>query len=237
MAMFSRTHPVEVQPLLVPILRDERDAALERRPRRAGAHLAAADEHTAAVRAAHAEDRLEQLRPARADQAGEPDHLAGVHRERDGLGRTGCDERLDLEHRLAEGDLALVVVVGQLAADHRRAEHLLRQPVARQLADVPAVAQDDRAVGELDDLGQPVRDQDRRGAVVAQPAQQPEESLDVAPRRGGSSTRRGSGSAGRWRAPCRPRRARGRPAFSERERRRGIDVDLDRSRSGRARSL
>ena len=185
---------------------------LERRPRRAGAHLAAADEHAAAVRAAHAEDRLEQLRPARAHEAGEPDHLAGVHLNETGSPVPGATSDSSPRAPARRGRPG---ACGSSRRARGRPSSTLSfssvSSVARQPADVPAVAQDDRPVGELDDLGQPVRDQDRRGAVVAQPAQQPEESLDVALAEPARRLVEDQDARVASRAPCPPRRARGRP--------------------------
>ena len=51
-------------------------------------------------------------------------------------------------------------------------------PVSRRIVDQPSVAQHDDAVGELDDLVQPVRNVDDGGAIGAQAA----DHLEQAPR-------------------------------------------------------
>ena len=58
----------------------------------------AADRDVPGGRAARAVDGLEDLGAAGADQPGEPDDLAGAHRERDVLEDAAKAEPLDLEH-------------------------------------------------------------------------------------------------------------------------------------------
>ncbi len=152
----------------MPLLGDERDPKLERPSRRRVRHLPARHENAAAARPPHAEDRLEQLCPSGSDEAGESDDLAGANLEGDALARPGDEQVIDLEERLPRLDLTLVVVARELAADHGRRETLLGQLLARNLADVASVAQDDRAVRKLDRLGQSVRDEDDRRAAVAE---------------------------------------------------------------------
>ena len=72
-----------------------------------------------AGRASEADDRLRDLCAAGADQPGEPDDLALVHRERDVLElRPACDKCLHLERRPCRSVRACALVGGKVAPDH-----------------------------------------------------------------------------------------------------------------------
>jgi hypothetical protein len=69
--------------------------------------------------------------------------------------------------------------VSELPPDHHPAQLLLVQLVAGEVANTPAVAEHDGAVGQVDDLAEAVRDQDGRDAAVAQASDEGEQPLDV----------------------------------------------------------
>ena len=141
---------LQMQPLGLAVLGHERDAEPPRVPRRAHLDRHALDpDGTAAPSRAGAEQRLEDLRAARAQQAGDPQHLAGADLEADAVEHpvpAAADGHLQrepahLEHRLAAARSAGAGAGDGLAPDHRR-DH----PVAVHLGDrrghhVPAVAQ------------------------------------------------------------------------------------------------
>ena len=133
--------------------------------------------------------------------------------------------------------LALVVVALELAPDHHRRELLLRQPLARDAPDGAPVAEHDRPVGELEDLGEPMGDEDdgraaaradhagrRRGGRLVGLAERPVDSSRI----------RTLGSA----ASALPTSTSSRsPARRESKRAPGSTWTSISSRSGRARSL
>ncbi len=168
------------QALPLSIRRDEGDAVPHGLLR-----LAVADGTTGdldgALRLAQAEDRLHQLAAPGADEPGEPDDLARGDVEVDRVERARKRKAANLERELGRRALTLPLVHDIL---ERVADHQLDQtgPVElgqRPLADRVAVAQDGGAVAELEDLAQPVRDEDHGHALLAQPADDPEERLDL----------------------------------------------------------
>ena len=122
----------------------------------------------AASAAVIADDRLGELGAAGAHQAGDADDLALAHRQAD-VADVGGRQAIHLKQRLAGAPAVAREQVGDVAADHQLGDGLLAGAGGRQIVDQPAVAQHDDAVGKLDDLVQPVRDVDDRGAVGAQP--------------------------------------------------------------------
>jgi len=122
----------------------------------------------ARVRAVRAEDGPGDLGPARTRDAGQGHDLARV----DGQvhvaeAAVGPRQAPHLKDRLAPFDVLLVEHFGQLAADHEVDDALDACLGHRHAACEPAVAKDDDAVGDLEDLLQPVRDVDDRHALVA----------------------------------------------------------------------
>ena len=139
------------------------------------------------ARSAPNSSRASSVRPD-PSKPGEADHLPGVH----GRGRPERSPRCGRRRRRpgrgvsARSTSSLPasrsrsVQDGQLVADHL-GHHL--QPRQRRdlvLADQPAVAQDRRAVGDLVDLLEEVRDEQHRHPGVAQVADHPEQLAHLA---------------------------------------------------------
>ena len=122
----------------------------------------------------HADDRLGELGAAGAHQAADADHLAATNGETDIMDLLG-GERLD--DRALAGSPRALEQVAEVAADHQADDAFLVGVGGRSDIDQLAVAQHRDAVGELDDLVQPVGDVDHRHAIGAQPADNREQAL------------------------------------------------------------
>ena len=86
---------------------------------------------------------------------------------------------LHLEHRLADGRRGLREQVADLAADHQ-GDQLVDVGVRdRERVDVGTVAHHGDRVAQLEDLVEAVRDEHQRAALVAQPAGDGEQPLDL----------------------------------------------------------
>ena len=155
------------QGLVLAVLGREADAGGDRRLRAVRLDRGAVHEDRAAEAAVIADDRLGELGAAGAHQAGNADDLALAHRQAD-VADLGGRQPLHLQQRLAGAPAIAREQVGDVAADHQLGDGLLAGARGRRIVDQPPVAQHDDAVGELDDLVQPVRDVDDRGAVGAQ---------------------------------------------------------------------
>ena len=112
-----------------------------------------------------AEQRLRELAAPGADEAGEADDLAGAHGQADAPGHRPAHEVARLEHRRADrhGDLGEEVVDAP-------PDHHLHEFGGVGLGDLPrsdigAVAQHRDAVGDLEDLVEPVADVDDADAA------------------------------------------------------------------------
>jgi hypothetical protein len=114
------------------------------------------------------EERLEQLAPARADEAGEADDLPGRHVEIDVLERAGQRESPHAQRRdpLARRRVARHGVL-ERPADHQLDEPRPVDLARRPGADGPTVAQHRDPVGDREDLLHPVRDEDDGDALRA----------------------------------------------------------------------
>ena len=121
-----------------------------------------------------AEDALNELAAAGADQAVKPDDLALAHRDRDVV-EAVAGELFGLENRRADRDLVLVVDLIDRPVDHQRDEIGFVGLADPARADQRAVAQDRDAIAEFEHLLEPVADIDDRDAVGLQPADQLEQ--------------------------------------------------------------
>ncbi len=116
-----------------------------------------------------AEDRAHRLGAAGADEPGEAEHLAGAEREVDLLEGALAPEIADLEHDVADLRVARREQLRHRPADHQRDEIMgVRDRGRFEGRDPLAAAQDRDPVGDAADLVEPVRDEDDRGAFVAQ---------------------------------------------------------------------
>ena len=97
-----------------------------------------------------------------------PTHLALADRQADIVDLVRWSGRSPSSSVSPELQLSRREQVGDVAPDHELGDALLARAGRRRIVDQPAVAQHDDAVGELDDLVQPVRDVDDRSAIGAQ---------------------------------------------------------------------
>ena len=145
---------------------------------------AAADDRSRRVLRRQAGERAGQLLAARADDAGDAEDLAGMQREARRRGRRPRDRarRLDQHDVAAKGRLQrLAVVFGlQAAADHQLVQVRHVRPRRPQVGDDRAVLHHVDAVGELEHLVEPVRDEDEGGAAPSG-ADAVEQDLDLGP--------------------------------------------------------
>src|ERR1044072_9492897 len=148
---------------------DEIDTVLDGVLRRAYAQRSRIEHEARLDERVHTEDGLRGLAAPCADEPGEAQYLAAPHVELNLLvGVARRAQTLDLE--VARLLLARRVLIERLdvAADHEPDHLVVRNLLARNPPRVPAVAQDDRAVGYLLHLAEPVRDVDDGHAVLAQ---------------------------------------------------------------------
>ncbi len=117
------------------------------------------------------------MRPAPTRPA-EPDDLAGADRERDVAEGPAAGQALDLEQHVADRGLDLREQRDR-PADHVADEVGGGQLGGRARDDVPAVAEDRRAVAQLEHLVEPMADEQDRDAAVAQAADDREQPLDL----------------------------------------------------------
>ena len=106
----------------------------------------------ARFRRQHAEDHLGGFAAPAADQARQPDDLAGAHAEGDIAGQWRTVEIADIQHNIADFRRLFGEEVFDGAPDHH-ADQLGFAGVGDSLrADVLAIAQDGDAVGQFKDL-------------------------------------------------------------------------------------
>ena len=164
------------QAVVLAVLGHVGDAGLHRLVDGGDVDLLAVQQHLAAdllaVRAA--EDAHGELGAAGSHQAGDADDLALADVEVDafdhlpvGMFLVIDDPVLHFEDRVADLGMALRVAVRQLAPHHAADDAVLIDVLcmAVEIVDRRAVAQDGDGVGDLQDLVQLVRDQDRGNAV------------------------------------------------------------------------
>ena len=134
--------------------------------------------HASRVVPVDPEDRACDFAPAGADQPGERDDLTGMDLERhvdeDALAR----QTLDAQHRVADV-LLLDDALRQLTADHRAHEVVGRQAGHLAGEHETAVAEDGDAPAQRENLFEPVRDEQDRGACRAQRLDDAEQPLDL----------------------------------------------------------
>ena len=133
----------------------------------------------AAGRAAEPEDALHRLRSAGADEAIEAQDLALLEREGEIGELGGVGEALDLEHGLADGDVALGKDLVDRPADHEAHQVRLAHLGGLAFADLLAVAQADPAVGDAEDLVELVADEEDGAAFVLELLDQLEQLADL----------------------------------------------------------
>ena len=138
-----------------------------------------ADFDFAAFGACDAENRVRQFAAARADEAGEADDFAGAHGKADFPGEWSPLEILDLQHRFADRNHDLRKQAFDLAADHQL-HQFGRRGVRDALGrDMRAVTQHGDAIGDRENLVEPVADIDHGDAARLQLAHDVEEPSHV----------------------------------------------------------
>jgi hypothetical protein len=161
---------VHDQALLAPVLGNEADPGGHGRGRRGAAQLAAAHHHLARVVPVDAEHGPGHFAAARADQPGQGDDLARPHLQRDVGEHPFPGQVLDQQHPLAGGAALPGGALLHLPADHRADQVVGGQPGQLAGQHVPAVPHYGDLLADLEDLFQPVRDEQHRGARGAQRA-------------------------------------------------------------------
>ena len=141
----------------------------------------AVDLDVARVGAVDAEDRAGDLAAARADEARQRDDLARPDLEADVGEDALAGEPVDGQHRAADLGLLLREQRRELAADHAANDLARRQLRRPRVVHDLAVAHDRDRVAEGEDLLEAVRDEQHRGAAVAQRPHDAEEPLDLGP--------------------------------------------------------
>ena len=127
-----------------------------------------------------------------ADQARQSEDLAGVEVEVDVMGGIGGGAQApDGDHDLATGLRRRHVVDLELPADHEPDHRVVVDVGALERAHQPAVAQHQDAVGGLNHLMQPVRDEDDRDAVRLEARRSPRAACRSRRSAGSRSARRG----------------------------------------------
>ena len=149
----------------LPIFRDEADPEAHGVARRPNDASFAANGNRPAGGAVEAEDRIGDLRPSRADEPGEPEHLSGANGEGDIRELPIRRERVDAQDLRALGPSG---VRGKII-DDRTPDHLLNQRrfVERRCrlgGHVPTIAQHRNFVTESKDLRHAVRHVEQRRA-------------------------------------------------------------------------
>ena len=109
---------LEHEPLVVAVLGQQRDAELQRVPRRARANRAAVDADLAAVGPGDAEQHLRDLRAAGADQTEEAQDLARAQLEAHVLDEAGPGQPAHAHDRRADHRRLLGEERGEVGADH-----------------------------------------------------------------------------------------------------------------------
>ena len=146
-------------------------------------HPVPADQDVAGADPHHAEEREEEVALAHAVEPADAQNLAGpegegkiLHASLDGESFGGQDRRLPAPGRLCrlgrEGR-------GQRASDHQLDHPVVGDFVGPEAPHHAAVAQDRQAVAEIPHLLHPVRDEDDRRALGAQPGEERAEPLHV----------------------------------------------------------
>ncbi len=164
--------------LLASILGNEADPGCHGPRRRCSAQLAAGERDGPGVVGVDSEDRPRHLAPARPDETGQRDDLAGPHLEADVEEDAFPRETLDIENGLA-GGMVRHHAFGKLTSDHRA--HQIVGVEALELAgeDEPAVAENRDSLAECEDLFEPVGDEEHGDAGLVQRGGHLEEAVDL----------------------------------------------------------
>ena len=136
------------------------------------------DEDGATVARQLPEDDLGQLGAAGPDQSGEPDHFTGANLEADVSMPVAVDV-LGLEHHAVGRGSTPLEDGTEIPANHQLHDLALRQSACRLDGDELAVAKDRHPGRETQDLLDAVRDIDDGQAVVAEPANEREQAIDL----------------------------------------------------------
>lgn len=163
-----------------PVLGDEGHPALHR-PARIGeaAHLAV-DGDAARIGLLKAEEALDQLLHARAEEARDAQHLARADLEAHVAEMARLRQALDPQHRRAERVAAAGEHLAHVAGDHHRDDLVDRGLAGAHDAHVGAVAHHGHLVAEILDLLHVVRDEDHGDALRPQIAQHRKEAVHLA---------------------------------------------------------
>ena len=156
------------QPLQPAILRHIGDAQAPRRRGAADRDRLALDQDLARCRRGDAEDGEGELGPARADQPGDAEDLAGAQGQIDIADRLAAAEAAQLESDLARHRLGLREELIDGAAHHHRDQIGFADLADRLGGDMGAVAQHRHPVGQREDLRQLVGDIGDADAALAQ---------------------------------------------------------------------
>ncbi len=141
--------------------------------------------HLSGVPAVDAEDGPGDLRAPGADQARETDDLAVPDVEGDVGEDALAGQPAHAQGDLARLDLLFGVQLVEVAADHATHEVVLGHALQGLAGDPGAVAQGGDPPADLEDLLQPVGDEQHGGALFAQGAYDAEEAGDLAAGEGG----------------------------------------------------
>jgi len=123
-----------------------------------------------------AKQRERQLRAACPHEAGDSEDLASAHRKAR-LARVAGPQILHGQALGSRHGIDVRIPLGEPAAHHHLDDRILGQRGGGGLADEPTVPEHGHAVGDLEDLLQPVRDVDHRLARGPQLPDHPEQAL------------------------------------------------------------
>jgi hypothetical protein len=167
------------------ILRQEADAGGDRVARRVDHDDLAVDSNLARLAAICAEEEAGGLGAAGADQPGDRENLAAADLERHVAHGSTAPQSGHLQPRAAERDRAGGKLALQLATDHHLDHLVARDPIDGAFADVGAVTEHGHAIGDGEDLVEPVADVDDADPVSSQLGDDREQALDLMRREGG----------------------------------------------------
>ena len=169
------------QSLIAAILRHVANAGRHGRRRIAGRERDAANGNRARLISVYAEDGIHDFAAARANEASERHDLAGPNLEGDIVDDAGAGQPFDLEHYWTRRD-RLCGHFLDIAANHHP-DHLgVVEFVGALAAGKAAIAQNGDAVGNREDLLEPVRNKDDGEAARFQARHRLEQGVDLAAR-------------------------------------------------------
>ena len=166
------------QPFFVAVFGDEANAGAAR-----GRHVVAGDSltldaHRAGGAPFQPRDGAQELALSTAFDAGHADDLARVRYKAD-IREARRGQPLYFEHRLTDARRLVWIDLSERAPGNHRHDLVGCDASRRAAVDAPAVAQNRDVVGQLLDLGQPVRDVDDSDAFLTKPFDEVEQLLDV----------------------------------------------------------